>query len=124
MIGGFLAIAGGALAQWWQSARAREEARDRLKAEKAARLRAAYAEIVASADHMRGHAASLWVLEFAVRRSSEEWLEFVDKFAEAPLPISQARTALFLEADEADRAALEDGDELRYLRLQNRAPYP
>lgn len=117
VIGGALAIAGGVLAQWWQSARAREEARNRLKAEKAARLRAAYSEIVASADHMRGHAQQLWILEFAARRSPEHWPEFVDKMAETPLPISEARTALFLEADEADRAALTELQSVSALHL-------
>jgi hypothetical protein len=106
VIGGAVALAGVALAQWWQSRRAGEDAERRRMAEKAGRLRAAYHDVVAAAERLRGRAFELMELGDEIARSPADWRRFVQKIAETDDSISDARTALLLEAEDADRAVL------------------
>lgn len=106
LIGGAIALAGVALAQWWQSKRAREDADIRRAGEKAGRLRAAYHEVVTAADWLRARAFELVDLSDELRRDAAEWSSLVEMLTEADQPTSAARAALLLEADDADRDVL------------------
>lgn len=114
LAGGLIALAGVALAQWWQSKRTREEAASRRKIEKAARLRVAYAELVAAAEEMRASSVSigfLHIMAFQQEPGARE--SFIAKLSAADRDVSASWAALGVETDDADRAVQEALSEVR-----------
>lgn len=103
---GLFALAGVALGWAGEFVRERSATRTRHADEKAVRLRAAYADVVAAADDMRQRAVGLDFLMLLVTKQFGSYGQLNEELTKGVHDFGSARRSLLLESDAKDRAVL------------------